>query len=68
MKKTDEFIRRLLRALNDNSNFNWVEQNIKDLAKEAVDERIEKLETELETLKSEIADLKTRNQGASYVQ
>ena len=55
-KKTDEFVRRLLRVI-EPSNFHWVEQSIKDLAEEAVDERIEKLEKEITELKSKIENL-----------
>ena len=49
-RKTDEFVRRLLRVI-EPSNFHWVEQSIKDLAEEAVDERIGKLEKEVAELK-----------------
>lgn len=49
-KKTDEFVRRLTRVI-EPSNFHWIEQSIKDLAEEAVNERIEKLEKEIAELK-----------------
>jgi len=49
-KKTDEFVRRLMRVI-EPSNFHWVEQSIKDLAEDAVSEKIEKLEKEIEDLK-----------------
>jgi activator of HSP90 ATPase len=55
-KKTDAFVRRLSMII-EPSNFHWVEQNIKDLAEDAVAERIEKLEKEVEELKSKIENL-----------